>query len=70
MNGESRSPTWFTGAPLTDWAPAALKAGEAVVAANRHMLVIVEGLDYAVTLEAVQSFPVHAKLSVPNRVSE
>ena len=70
VNGESRSVTWFSGAPLTDWAPAALKGGEAVVAANSHMLVIVEGLNYAVTLEEVQKFPVHARLSAPNRVTE
>lgn len=38
--------TWGTGVLATDWRLAAERAGNAVVAANPHLLVIVEGVQY------------------------
>jgi cellulose 1,4-beta-cellobiosidase len=46
-NGNGSGATWGTGNPATDWRLAAQKAGNAVLAANPSLLVLVEGIsDY------------------------
>jgi endoglucanase len=46
LHNEPCSPaTWGTGNPQTDWRLMAEKAGDAVLAANPHMLILVEGID-------------------------
>jgi endoglucanase len=66
-NGQS--PTWGTpagGDPTLDWHAEAERAGNAVLAVNPELLVVVEGLNYANDLTGPYSLPV--ELSVPNRL--
>lgn len=60
-------PTWGSGDPmLTDWAAAATRVGNAVLAVNPNWLIIVEGLDFATNLRDVARHPL--QLSIPNRL--
>jgi endoglucanase len=66
--------TWGDGNPKTDWQLMAQKAGDAVLAANSHWLIFVEGIDHYKNqyywwggdLRGAKDHPV--KLSVPNRL--
>lgn len=66
--------TWGDGNMATDWRLAAERAGNAILAANSDLLVVVEGVQYVGSdgswwggnLEGVARAPV--QLSVPNRV--
>ena len=58
--------TWGDGNPLTDWRAAAERGGDAVLAANPNLLVIVGGTEYSGNLTGVAEDPV--RLSVPQRV--
>jgi endoglucanase len=63
------TPTWGTpagGDPALDWHAEAEKAGNAVLAVNPKLLVIVEGLNYANDLTGVYALPV--QLSIPDRL--
>ena len=60
------SPSWGNGNVKYDWAMAAEKAGDAVLAINSNMLIIVEGLEYAGTLEGARNHPI--ELSQPNQL--
>jgi endoglucanase len=60
------SPGWGTGPPELDWRRAATEAGNAVLAEDRDLLVIVEGLVYAVDLSPAATAPI--ELAVPNRL--
>ncbi|MGI8648331.1 MAG: glycoside hydrolase family 5 protein [Mycobacteriales bacterium] len=59
-------PSWNDGNTSTDWKRAAQLSGDAVLATNPNLLVIVGGLEYQGTLEAAYSNP--AWLSLPNRI--
>jgi endoglucanase len=58
--------TWGDGDPRTDWAAAAQRAGDAVLAEAPDWLVVVEGLDYAANLTPAYTHPV--SLSRPGRL--
>jgi endoglucanase len=68
------SATWGDGNPATDWRLAAEKAGNAVLAVNPHMLIIVEGIAnyngdsywWGGNLEGARKYPV--QLSVPHQL--
>eukprot|EP00927_Polykrikos_kofoidii_P021236 TRINITY_DN20169_c0_g1_i1.p1 TRINITY_DN20169_c0_g1~~TRINITY_DN20169_c0_g1_i1.p1 ORF type:complete len:379 (-),score=56.90 TRINITY_DN20169_c0_g1_i1:58-1194(-) len=59
------TPTWGTGNKSTDWRMAAQDCGDAVLAQNSGLLIIVEGLSYANILP-VSKKPL--KLAVPDRL--
>jgi endoglucanase len=52
------TPVWGGGDTTTDWHAAAERGGNAVLAANRNLLVMVEGLDYSLDLTGVYALPV------------
>src|SRR3954451_19527061 len=58
--------TWGDGDPLTDWRAAAERGGNAVLAADPDLLVIVGGTEYQGNLTGVADDPV--RLHVPDRV--
>jgi endoglucanase len=58
--------TWGDGDPLTDWRAAAERAGNAVLAADPDLLVVVGGLDYGANLTAAYLHPV--RLALPHRL--
>jgi endoglucanase len=60
------SATWGSGPPELDWRRAAMAAGNAVLAEDRDLLVIVEGLTYAVDLSPAAERPI--ELAVRNRL--
>src|SRR5262249_22777081 len=45
-----KTPTWGGGDPSVDWRAAAMLGGDAVLAVNSTLLVVVEGLGYALDL--------------------
>jgi endoglucanase len=57
---------WGSGPAELDWRRAATEAGNAVLTENRDLLVIVEGLTFAVDLSPAAAAPVD--LAVPNRL--
>ena len=57
---------WGSGPPELDWHRAATAAGNAVLAEDRDLLVIVEGLSYAVDLSPAVGAPI--ELAVRNRL--
>jgi len=59
-------PTWTGDNGPTDWYGAAQRAGNAVLAANPNLLVVVEGLGYSLDLGGVYHLPL--TLDVGNRV--
>jgi endoglucanase len=63
--GPTRAP-WGDGDPRTDWAAAAQRGGDAVLAEAPDWLVVVEGLDYAANLTPAYTRPV--TLSRPGRL--
>jgi endoglucanase len=60
------SASWGSGPPELDWRRAATAAGNAVLAEDRDLLVIVEGLTYAVDLSPAAEKPI--ELAVRNRL--
>ena len=52
------SPSWGDGRDKYDWAMAAEKAGNRVLSVNTRLLVLVEGLEYAGTVEGARDRPV------------
>lgn len=66
--------TWGDGNPATDWAAAAERAGNAILAINPHLLIIVEGIErynadgywWGGNLEGVARRPL--ALAVPNQL--
>jgi endoglucanase len=58
--------TWGDGDPRTDWAAAAQRGGDAVLAEAPDWLVVVEGLDYAANLTPAYTHPV--RLARPGRL--
>ncbi|MEN3305436.1 MAG: endoglucanase [Micromonosporaceae bacterium] len=58
--------TWGDGNPLTDWRAAAERGGNAVLAANPRLLVVVGGTEYQGNLVDVAAHPV--RLSAPDHV--
>ena len=52
------SPTWGDGRDKYDWAMAAEKAGNRMLSVNTGLLVLVEGLEYAGTVEGARDRPV------------
>lgn len=57
---------WASGPPSTDWQQAATAAGNAVLAENPQLLVIVEGVTFSIDLSGPAAVPVN--LSVANRL--
>jgi endoglucanase len=57
---------WASGSPELDWRRAATAAGNAVLAEDSDLLVIVEGLTYAVDVGPLAATP--AELAMPNRL--
>ena len=51
------SPTWGDGREKYDWAMAAEKASNRVLSVNSELLIIVEGLEYAGTVEGARDRP-------------
>ena len=58
--------TWGGPDPAFDWHAAAERGGNAILAENPHLLIFVEGVDYALDLSAFARLPV--KLNVPNQL--
>jgi endoglucanase len=63
-NGQK--PVWGGGDPKLDWHAAAQRGGNAVLAENPNLLIVVDGLDNASHLFGVRNLPI--SLSVPNRL--
>lgn len=61
-----KAATWGGGDPATDWHAAAERGGNAVLAVNPSLLVIVEGTTYATDLGGVYALPV--RLAAPDRL--
>jgi endoglucanase len=59
-------PVWGGGDPATDWHAEAERVGNAVLAVNPNLLVVVEGVDSSLDLTGVEQLPV--TLDVPGRV--
>lgn len=66
LRNELRGRATWGGSPITDWHAAAERGGNAVLSVNPNMLIIVEGINYALNLTGIASLPV--KLSVPNHL--
>jgi len=58
--------TWGDGDPKTDWALAATTAGNAVLAANPDVIIVVMAMCFGMDLRAMRDKPI--ELSHPNRV--
>lgn len=58
--------TWGDGNPKTDWAAAATRAGNRVLAENQDMLIVVMALCFGMELRPMRSQPI--SLDLPNRV--
>jgi endoglucanase len=58
--------TWGGQDSALDWHAAAERGGNAILAENPNLLIIVEGIDYALDLSGFARLPV--KLNVPNRL--
>jgi aryl-phospho-beta-D-glucosidase BglC (GH1 family) len=65
-NGPKGTATWGTGNTATDWNLAAERVGNAILTANKHWLVIVQGLLHGSDLTGVATAPV--RLTIPQRV--
>lgn len=59
-------PVWGGGDPATDWRAAAMRGGEAVLAVDPRLLIVVGGIDYQTHLSGVREQPV--TFSVPHRL--
>jgi endoglucanase len=66
LRNEPRITATWGGAASTDWHAAAELGGNAVLGVNPNLLIIVEGVNYALDLTGVASLPV--ALNVPNRL--
>jgi endoglucanase len=66
LRNEPRSPATWGGSAGTDWHATAELGGNAVLGVNPHLLIFVEGVNYALDLSGAQSLPV--QLSVPNQL--
>lgn len=64
---DGRKPSWGGSDAALDWRAAAKRGGDAVLAENPDLLVVVEGLAYATDLTGAYDNPL-APLSVPNRL--
>ncbi|CAJ1332025.1 unnamed protein product [Effrenium voratum] len=58
--------TWGDGNPATDWAMAAERAGNAILAVNPDMLIVVSALCFCMDLRPVKSHPI--RFNIPNRL--
>jgi len=52
------TPTWGSGNSQSDWRAAAIRCGNAILGVNPQLLIIVEGLNYALDLTGVKSHPI------------
>jgi endoglucanase len=66
LRNEPRSPATWGGSATTDWHAASELGGNAVLGVNPHLLIFVEGINYATDLSGVQSLPV--QLTVPGQL--
>lgn len=66
LRNEPRINATWGGNPSTDWHAAAQLGGNAVLQVNPALLIIVEGVNYALNLTGVASLPI--QLNVPNRL--
>ena len=66
LRNEPRSPATWGGTAANDWHAAAVLGGNAVLGVNPHLLVLVEGINYATDLTGIANLPV--QLSVPNQL--
>lgn len=66
LRNEPRISATWGGDPSTDWHAAAELGGNAVLSVNPDLLIIVEGINYALNLKGVASLPV--QLNVRNRL--
>ncbi|CAK9064279.1 4-beta-glucanase E1) (Endocellulase E1) [Durusdinium trenchii] len=58
--------TWGDGNPATDWAFAAERAGNAILAVNPDLLIVVSALCFCMDLRPVKSHPI--QFNLPNRL--
>lgn len=58
--------TWGDNDPKTDWAAAATRAGNRVLAENQDLIIVVMALCFGMELRPMRSHPI--KLDLPNRV--
>ena len=69
VNGKYRNPTWGNGDVVTDWRLAAIEAANVIQKVNPDLLIIVEGLDYALNLKDVAQHPIlDSDLTVPYKL--
>lgn len=66
LRNEPRGPVWAGSDPRYDWHAAAERAGNAILAANPNLLIIVEGVNYAADLTGVRDTPV--RLNIDNHL--
>lgn len=57
IDGQTVYPAWGDDSQ-PDWARAATLAGNNILAINKDLLIIVEGLDYALDLRKVKDYPI------------
>jgi endoglucanase len=65
VNGVGK-PVWDGSGSKFDWAGAATRGGNAVLAVNPSLLIVVDGINFALDLTGVAAHPI--RLQVPNRV--
>jgi endoglucanase len=58
LRNEPRINATWGGSSTTDWHAAAQRGGNAILAINPHLLIFVEGVNYALDLSGVASLPV------------
>ena len=58
LRNEPRIDATWGGSPTTDWHAAAERGGAAVLAANRNLLIMVEGVSYSLDLTGAATLPV------------
>ena len=66
LRNEPRLDATWGGSPTTDWHAAAERGGAAVLATNKNLLIMVEGVSYSLDLTGVAALPV--KLPVANKL--
>ncbi|HEX4165842.1 MAG TPA: cellulase family glycosylhydrolase [Bryobacteraceae bacterium] len=63
LRNEPRISATWGGNPATDWHAAAQRGGNAVTSVNPNLLLIVEGVNYALDLTGAVSLPIHFRAS-------
>ncbi|PYY07550.1 MAG: hypothetical protein DMG69_19030 [Acidobacteria bacterium] len=66
LRNEPRIYATWGGDPATDWHAAAERGGNAILSVNRNLLIVIEGVNYALDLTGAANLPI--QLNVPGRL--